>query len=456
MSEHRSVPRTRETVEACGPAEPIDAVVIGGGQAGLAASRHLARRGIEHVVLERRRIGETWRTQRWDGFALNTPGVMNRMPDDPPGGAPDAGPDDGFQLRDAWVARLEGYAARHALPVREGVAVASVRSDGSRFTVSVRAAGEVGAGEEREEGAGQAPAAPWSTRGVIVASGAQTVPLLPSFAADLPTGIDRLSAATYRRAEALRPGAVLVVGSAQSGVQVAEDLLEHGREVHLCTSAVPRVPRRYRGRDIFTWLDGAGWWRQTADRLPDPRMLTAKNPTISGVGRLGHTVSLQGLAARGARLLGRPRGIAGWRLLVDDTLGANIAFGDRTSAEVKANVDAAIRDRGLAVPPPEDDPADLPHPDPSSVRSPAELDLERAGIGTVIFATGFTADLGYLPAEWLDDRGEPRHVRAEGAVPGLACIGWRWMISRSSSLIHGTDEDGGLAADIVARHLATG
>ena len=453
MSEDRTVLRARETTPTRGPAEALDAVVIGGGQAGLAASRHLARRGIEHVVLERRRIGETWRTQRWDGFALNTPGWMNRMPDDPPAGAPDAGPDDGFQLRDAWVARLEGYAARHALPVRERVTVASVRSDGRRFTLMVGATGDDGAGEE---GAADDPAGTISARAVIVASGAQAVPILPGFAAGLPAGIDCFPAAAYRRAEVLRPGAVLVVGGAQSGVQVAEDLLEGGREVHLCTSAVPRAPRRYRGRDLFTWLDAAGWWRQTADRLPDPRMLTARNPTISGVGRLGHTVSLQGLAARGVRLLGRPSGVDGGRLVLDDTLGANIAFGDRTSAEVKANVDTAIRDRGLAAPPPEDDPADAPHPDPSSVRSPRELDLERAGIGTVIFATGFTGDLGYLPAAWLDARGQPLHVRAEGAVPGLAFIGWRWMISRSSSLIHATDEDGGLAADIVARHLATG
>ena len=421
--------------------ERPDAVVIGGGQAGLAASRHLARRGIEHVVLERRRIGETWRSQRWDTFALNTPGWMNRMPDDPPGGAADAGPDDGFGLRDAWVARLEGYAARHGLPVRAGIEVVSVRSaPDDRFAVTVRA----GDGSERTIAAGA----------VIVASGAQTAPLLPAFAADLPADIDRLHVAAYGRPGALRPGAVLVVGSAQSGVQVAEDLVDGGREVHLCASTVPRVPRRYRGRDIFEWLAAAGWWDQTEDRLPDPRMRDARNPTISGVGPVGHTVSLQGLARRGVRLLGRPRGVDAGRLVLDDTLGASIAFGDRTSAEAKAAIDASIRGHGLDIPAPEPDPDDVPHPDPSSVRSPAELDLEREGIGTVIFATGFGSALDHLPRTWLDERGGPRHERGAGVVPGVAFVGWRWMVSRRSSLIHGADQDAGLAVDIVARHLA--
>jgi len=224
--------------------------------------------------------------------------------------------------------------------------------------------------------------------------------------------------------------------------------------VYLCTSSVPRVPRRYRGRDIFAWLDLAGWWDQTADNLPDPRMLTAKNPAISGVGRYGHTVSLQGLASRGVRLLGRPRSVAGDRLLLDDTVGASIAFVDRTSANARALVDALIRDHGLAAAASDLDPEDAPHPDPASVVSPSEIDLARARIGTVIFATGYTGTLDYLPADWLDDRGQPRHEVGAGAVPGLAYVGWRWMISRRSSLVFGADRDGGLAADMVARHLA--
>ena len=137
-------------------------------------------------------------------------------------------------------------------------------------------------------------------------------------------------------------------------------------------------------------------------------------------------------------------------------MGANIALGDRSSAEVKARIDAAIRDRGTVAPAPDHDPADAPHPDPASVRSPAELDLDHAGIGTVIFATGYTGRLDYLPPAWLEADGQPRHARGVGVVPGIVFVGWRWMITRRSSLIYAADQDGGLAADAVARHLVDG
>ena len=156
----------------------------------------------------------------------------------------------------------------------------------------------------------------------------------------------------------------------------------------------------------------------------------------------------------GVHLLGRPRTVERGRLLLDDTVGANTAAGDRASAEVKARIDAAIRDRGLVAPAPDLDPADAPHPDPAGVRSPAGLDLDRAGIGSIVLATGFTAALGFPPPSWLDVGGQPAHERGEGAVPGLVIVGWRWMISRRSSLVFGADRDGGLAADAVARHLA--
>ena len=184
----------------------LDAIVIGGGHSGLATSLHLARRAIDHVVLERGRIGETWRGQRWDSFTLNTPGSMNRLPGDLPAGAPDAGPDDGFQPRDAWVARLDRYAVAHGLPVRQGVEVVSVRAALDAFEVDVRTAGDTGAGD------GQLRA-----RAVVVASGSQTVPLVPAFTADLPPGVNVIHAAAYRRPSALAAGAVLVVGTAQSG-----------------------------------------------------------------------------------------------------------------------------------------------------------------------------------------------------------------------------------------------
>lgn len=410
-------------------------VVVGAGHAGLAVAAELAGRGIEHVVLERGAVGESWRAQRWDSFALNTPNSMNRLPGDPPL-LPTDERADRFDTMAEHVRRLERYAADRKLPVRSGAAVAAVRRHGSSLRVTLEG------GEELAASA------------VVVASGAQNVPVLPSFAASLPDGPARLHVAEYRSARTLPPGAVLVVGSAQSGVQVVEDLLEAGREVFLCTSAVARAPRRYRGRDIFEWLLLAGWWDATPESLPDPRMLTARNPVISGVGGRGHTVSLQALAARGVRLLGRPRGVAGGRLLLDDTVAANVAFGDRTSAEMKAMVDRMIGAGGLDAPPPEADPADRPHPDPMAIVSPSELDLEAAGVGSILFATGFTAHPGFLPAAGLDERGQPRHVGGVSPVDGVFVVGWPWLTKRKSPLILGAAEDAPRIADAVAARVS--
>jgi putative flavoprotein involved in K+ transport len=246
---------------------------------------------------------------------------------------------------------------------------------------------------------------------------------------------------------------VLVVGSAQTGVQIAEDLLEAGRIVYLCTSAVGRLRRRSRGRDTFEWLVEAGFYDVPLDRLSDPQVRFVKQPNISGVGPLGHTVSLQYLAERGVVLLGRPTAIEGDRLALDDTVGANIAFGDRKSAEFNATVEDGIRAIGLEPPPLEHDPADVPHPDPASIRSPSELDLDLAGVGSVVWATGFGGDLRYLGVPVIDERDEPVHERGVSNVPGIYFLGFPWLSSRKSGIILGVDEDAAFIADRVAERL---
>ena len=245
----------------------------------------------------------------------------------------------------------------------------------------------------------------YEARNVVVASGMLRVPKIPAIARSLPAGIAQLHSGTYRRPADLPSGAVLIVGSGQSGVQIAEDLLDSGRTVYLSTSAVARLRRRYRGRDALEWLVDAGrFYGVPVPRLPDPQVRFQTLWTTSGVGRFGHTVSLQSLADRGAILLGRPIGIDGDRLSLDDSVGANIAFGDRRSAEFNAELATIVESAGLEPPPLEPDPADVPHPDPLSVRSPTELDLGVAGVSTVIWATG------------LRRRPElPRRVRARRA-----------------------------------------
>jgi putative flavoprotein involved in K+ transport len=415
--------------------DSVDVAVVGAGQAGVAASHHLARLGIEHVVLERGRVGETWRSQRWDSFVLNTPRWMSRMPGEPA----DDVDRDAFLSAPEWIASLEGTVARDHLPVREATTVRFVeqRPDGAFRVV---ATGPHGVEEIR-------------ARAVVVASGILNVPRIPPFARALPAGIRQLTAATYRRPDALPAGAVLVVGGAQSGVQIAEELALAGRTVFLATSSVGRIRRRYRGRDMFEWLHLGGFWEQTRGGLPDPAMATWPNPQTSGIGPRGHTVSLQTLAALGVRLLGRPRAIEGGRIILDDTLGAAIAFGDRISVEVMRMADRAIEAAGIDAPPPEPEPADEPHPDPTPVHSPSTIDLAANDIGSVIWTTGFGGDFSYLPAAAVDGSGRPLNDGLAGALPGLFHIGFPWLTKRRSGIIDGVDADGASIATTIAGRL---
>ncbi|MCU0477783.1 MAG: NAD(P)/FAD-dependent oxidoreductase [Chloroflexi bacterium] len=414
----------------------LETIVVGAGQAGLAASWHLARRGMEHVVLEREGIGDTWRTQRWDSFTLNTPAWMNRLP----GIEADLGPRDGFPSGTAWVAHLEEYAGHFGLPVRTGIEVIALKRipDG---TFAVRTRGE-------DE--------PILARAVIVASGVQREPRIPGLAADLPREILQLHTAQYRSPGMLPPGAVLVVGAAQSGGQIVEDLLDAGRVVHLATSRVPRVRRRTLGRDTLEWLVPAGFMDLPTERVADPAERHAPQPLTSGVGRRGHTLSLQWLEARGARLLGRLRAVDGGRLRFDDDLGANIRFGDETSAQATRNIVEGLAAAGLdgGLPPLEDDPADVPHPDPDAVHGPTHLDLADAGISTVIWATGFRPSMAWLPAGLLDERGALRHAGGVTAVPGLCALGFPWLRTRGSGIVYGLGRDADAVVTRLTEHLA--
>ncbi len=413
------------------------AMVVGAGQAGLAASYHLTHAGIDHVVLERGRVGETWRSQRWDTFVLNTPGWMSHVRSGDHHG--DEGRDDGFLSAGTFVARLVAFVAEHQVPLRTGVAVTAVQALGppdEGFLVSVD--GPDGPDTLR-------------SRAVVVASGLQNVPRLPAIAADFPVDLPQVTAAGYRGPAQLPSGAVLVVGSAQSGVQVAEDLLAGGRTVYLCTSRVGRLRRRYRGRDMIGHLFDAGFYDVTPAQLPDPAMRFWPIPLTSGVGPLGHSISLQGLAAQGVRLLGRPIAVQGDKVVLDDTVGANVAFGDRISHELKALVDDHLRGVGAALSPLEADPADDPHPDPAAVHSPSVLDLGAAGIGSVVWACGFGGDFGYLPAAALDVHGVPIHDRGVSPIPGLVYVGFPWLTTRKSGIIPGVDKDAARVVDHLTR-----
>jgi len=412
----------------------LDAAVVGGGHAGLAVSQRLAAAGIDHVVLERGRIGETWRSQRWGSFVLNTPSWANRLPGD--ADADVLQPVDAFHSAATFADRLAAYAARWGLPVRPGTPVTSVDPVDGGFEVGVG-----GTDGERV-----------FARSVVVASGIQNVPRVPPIAAALPAWLTQVPALAYRDPASLPEGAVLVVGGGQTGGQIVEDLLVGGRRVYWAPSKVPRMPRRYRGRDIFEWLTAIGFWDVRPDQLPDPAMLRVRQPLISGVGRLGHTLSFQWLAARGATLVGRIRAVEADTVVLDDTVGACIRYADTVSAEIAGMIDASLQRAGAALPGREDDPADEPHPDPEAVRTPARLDLAALGIRTVIWATGVRGDFGWLPSRLLDADGAPVHQEGRSPVPGLFVLGFPWLTRRGSGIIHGVAADAQVIADaVVAR-----
>lgn len=405
----------------------LDLAIIGAGHAGLGASQVAAAAGLEHVVLERGEVGQSWRTQRWDSFTLNTQNAMNRLPGDPyRGDAPEA-----FEPRDAWVERLGRYVAQHALPVRAHTVVTSVERQDGGFTITT------------DQGR-------LTARSVIVASGISNAPKAPTTAAGMDRRIEAVPTARYRNPGQLPSGAVLVVGSAQSGVQIVEDLLAGGREVYLSTGRVARVPRRLRGRDTLRWLCETGWMDQRPADLPDPAMQRWANPQISGGGPLGHTVSLQGLAAQGVTLLGRFVSADGVRARFAPDLPENVAFADAGSLRTRQHVDDHIDQHGISAPGSDPDPADVPVEDPARFTAPTELDLLDRGIRSVIFSTGFSADFSWLRVPALDELGMPRHQDGRSPVAGVWFIGFPWLRTRKSGNVWGTYEDAGVIVGEVA------
>jgi putative flavoprotein involved in K+ transport len=401
-------------------AEQVGTVVVGGGQAGLSVSRELTERGVEHVVLERGRVGETWR-DRWDSFCLVTPNWSVQLP----GGSYDGDEPDGFMPRDNVVDHLERYAAGFGAPVREGVEVTSLRP---------RPAG----GFDVDTSAGDVVADT-----VVLSTGAYQRPHRPPGAATLPAGLLQIDVEGYRNPGELPDGRVLVVGSGQSGCQIAEELHEAGREVFLACGRAGWGPRRLADRDVFWWLHAAGDLDDGVDALPDPSARLAGN--IQATGRDGgHDLHYRTLQRMGVTLLGHFLGAEGGKARFAPDLGATIAWADERNAKVMDGFRKAARRLGL----PE---LDIPEAGPIDVDTPEFVEL--SGFGAVLFAGGFRPDYG----SWVeapgafDELGFPIHREgASTAVPGLYFVGVHFLRKRKSSLLIGVGED----AAIVARQIA--
>jgi putative flavoprotein involved in K+ transport len=401
---------------------PVDVVVVGAGQAGLAVSYYLRAFGVEHVVLERGRVGESWRSARWDSFTLVTPNWMTRLP----GHVLGAGTGSDFLPRDAVVGLLEGFAA--SLPVNEGVEVVSVTTDGHGYLVTT-------------------PAQQFYARAVVIAGGGQRIPVVPPLAARLPAELHQCDAARYRNPAGLPPGAVLVVGSGQSGAQIADELAAAGREVLLATSRVARVPRRYRGRDVHEWSVELGLYDQATDAVTDPAEFREPHPMLSGA-RGGHTVALQQLARDGVRLLGRLVDAEDTKLAFAADLAENMQYADRRAAGFRRAVDSYVAGAGIDAAPPDTDPAEQPLPEVPD--APLALDMRAEGITSVVWCTGFGPDTGWVHVPVLRADGLPVHTRGVTASPGLYVAGYPWLSTRGSGILYGVAAD----AARIAQHIA--
>ena len=406
----------------------IDTLVIGGGQAGLAMSRCLSDRRIDHVVVERGQVAERWRRERWHSLRLLTPNWMTRLP----GFAYD-GPDPGGYLRVPEVVRfLERYAAHSRAPVVTGAAVVALRSAVDGYDVLTEAG-------------------TWRARAVVMATGHCDTPLVPAVAARAPARLVQMTPADYRSPAQLPPGGVLVVGASSSGLQLADELARSGRAVTIAVGQHTRVPRLYRGRDLFEWFDRLGLLRETAASVYDLDV-SRTQPSLQLVGRPTHeSLDLRGLAARGVTVVGRLIGLDGERAAFADDLIATTAAADLKLAMLLRRIDRAAG---------ADATADVEAPPPFVPHWPAFIDaradkrhLARAGITAVIWATGFRRRYDWLQVPVRDRRGEIAHVGGETAAPGLYVLGLHFLRHRSSSFLDGVGVDAEYLADRIAHRF---
>ena len=405
--------------------EHIDTIVVGGGQAGLSVSWHLKQAGREHLVLDRGKVGDTWR-QRWDSFCLVTPNWCCELPGFPY----DGDEPDGFMLRDQIVDYVERFAKSFEPPIRAGVEVRKVgpSSDGDGFSV------------DTSEGV-------FGTDNVIVAAGTYQSPSIPAWGRTLADDIVQLHTHDYRNPGQLPDGAVLVVGSGQSGCQVVDDLLYAGRNVHLCVGKAGRLPRRYRGCDIVKWLKTIGFVDLPVDEHPDGYAVRFKpNAHLSGRDG-GRTIDLRRLALDGVTLHGRLMEANGYEVRFTDDLAKNLDAIDETCRKRLEKIDEYIAKKGIDAPENDLEPVDW-QPTPGSTM----LNLRQAGISTVIYGTGFHFDFGWIDLPVLDGRGYPHYERGVTEVPGFYFVGLHWLRTWGSGLFYGVGRD----AEYVVNHLCRG
>jgi putative flavoprotein involved in K+ transport len=400
----------------------VPVVIVGAGHAGLAVSRVLSEQSIEHVVLERGEVANTWKTERWDSLRLLTPNWLTRLP----GLAYDGEDPDGFMAVPELVQFLERYADHVDAPVRTGTTVTSVSASDGGYRV------ETDAGN-------------WEAGAVVVASGAFNAPRVPAVAASLPAELDQITPLDYKRPEQLRPGGVLVVGASATGLQLADELLRSGRAVTVAVGEHVRMPRTYKGRDIMWWLGELGRLDERYDEVDD--LIRARHvPSPQLVGTPDRAdLDLNALTAQGARLVGRLAAVNGGTASFSGSLRNVCNLADLKLKRLLNTIDQWAGD------------GEGPRPEPTRVDEHPQVLIELAaeGFDTVLWATGFRADYSWLNVPVLDRKGEIRH---DGGVvtqaPGLYRIGLNFLRRRKSSFIHGAEDDARDLVEHLVGHLA--
>jgi putative flavoprotein involved in K+ transport len=398
-------------------------VVIGGGQSGLAMSRCLTDLGLDHVVLERGRVAERWRSERWDSLRLLTPNWQSRLP----GFRYDGSDPDGYMTMPEVIRYFERYAASFGAPVREGVQVRAVSRARDAFLVRT------------DEGTWRAPV-------VVVATGHSDRPFVPPVAARFPAGIQHVIPTRYRRPADLPEGGVLVVGASATGVQLADEIHRSGRRVTIAVGRHTRLPRVYRGRDILWWLDRMGLFDETLDQVKDP-VISREQPSLQLVGHPNRTtLDLAGLAALGVRAVGRLLDVRDGTARFDDDLVATTAAADVKLAALLVRIDTFISRERMDAPP-------APPFEAQCLRyagAATSLSLAGHGIASVVWATGFTRAYPWLQVPVVSEAGEIRHQGGITPEPGLYVLGLHFLRRRKSAFIDGVGDD----ARVLAGHVA--
>ncbi|WP_250455857.1 NAD(P)/FAD-dependent oxidoreductase [Caballeronia sp. ATUFL_M2_KS44] len=401
----------------------IDTLVVGGGQAGIAMSEHLSRAGVPHLVLERARIAERWRTGRWDSLVANGPAWHDRFPNLE---FPDFDPN-GFASKEQVAEYFVAYAKQFDAPIRTGIEVKKV----------VRNEGRPGFTVQTSDGTIQASR-------VVVATGPFQRPVIPTIAPK-EERLTQIHSADYRNPQQLPEGAVLVVGAGSSGVQIADELQRAGRQVYLSVGPHDRPPRAYRGRDFCWWLGVLGEWDAEVMRPGKEHVTIA----VSGA-RGGHTVDFRRLAHQGVTLVGLTKSFDHGIATFQADLAENIKRGDENFLSLLDAADAYAARNGLDLPQ-EPQAREIPS-DPSCLTNPIlELDLAKANVTSIIWATGYAVDFGWLQVNAFDDNGKPRHQRGVSKEPGVYFLGLPWLSRRGSAFIWGVWHD----AKHIADHIVT-